>query len=281
MYNYGNFKKRNLYFRFLKDKKTVFETKDVYPCEISINNDSLPSLNRADIKIFNLNKNIMSMLSFISNKGLELSNMEVVCLNDNKIIYVGDIIQSIPVWNIPNPYLHVEAMTDIKYLIKISENIFYENLICVPIKTLVKKIFYDTNKSINFFGVDEITVLNPRYQGSKIRQLEDLMKDTNINITVDYDSITVYSKDFKDIKNTVKINCDDFNIIGGISKDKEGVNFKIIFDNTLSIGKTIKIIGTNQYTETIGDYQIYGLKHSLSSLIPNGDFFTEIKARYI
>lgn len=284
----NSFTIKKLSYRFIQRDKKQFIAKidSSYPSTLSIEYAGLPSLNQASIKIFNIRPDVMNLLSFLSYKSLDLSNLVVECLVDEKTVFKGDIVESIPMYDIPNPYLQVKAMTDIIYLVQPSKDIIFDipdnnDFIDIPIKDIINTIFSDTNKNISYKNVDSVRVTNPRYLGSKIQQLEKIKLEADINIVVNYDSVNVFSKDSSSSNTILNIDGGGNEIVKQISNDKEGIILNTIFNNNFELGKQIRITDNKINPQANGNFYIYELRHDLSCNIPNGNFFTNIKARYL
>lgn len=284
----NNFFVKKLCYNFYdrKTRKTIAFINDDYPSILNIECAGLPSLNRADITIYNLNKDVMNLLTFLAFKNLNVSDVAVECLNENKTIFVGDVIASTPVYNMPDPYLSVQAMTDLIYLISPSKDIIYdippeEDYLTIPIRNIAKDILFDTKKAITYNDIGNAKVTDPRYLGSKIQQLEKLKTDADINIVVNHDSIGFFSKYAGISEKIFVINANSNKIIEQIANDKEGVNFRILFENQIELGGKIQIIGDKVNRQANGIFYVYDVRHELSNKIPNGNFFTAVKARYL
>lgn len=280
---------RQLSYRFFDTNKNklIFYCGPEYPSTANIELAGLPTLNSAEIRIFNLNSNVMNLLSFLNYKSLEISNITVECLVDKEIVFRGDVIESMPIYDIPNPYLQVKAMTDIYYMVKQSKDIVYnipedKYSIVVSIKDIINQIFSDTKKNISYYGVDKVNITNPRYLGSKIQQLEKIKEEAQINIVLNFDSVIVFPKlKIVRIGKIINIDGNGNKIVNQIKNDKEGINATFLFNNLITMGKTIRITDCKLNIQANGEFIIYDVRHSLSCNIPNGDFFTEIKARYL
>lgn len=149
----NNFFRRKLKYRFLvreKNRTTVKKViDDEYASELSIDCPGLPALNSANLKIYNPNMESMLDLGFLQYRTSMTSNVTLECIYEqdgqDRVIFRGDIINSIPVYDIPNPYLNITAMTDYHSLIKPSKDIIYEipegkYYVEVPIRDIVDKI---------------------------------------------------------------------------------------------------------------------------------------------
>lgn len=281
------FNKRNIRYKFYnKNNNLIADLKENYPNTININFDGLPSLNKAEIKIYNLKPSLMNLITFLKYKSLELPHLVIECIVDNQIVFKGDIIESIPVYDIPNPYIKISAMTDIHYLVEPSKDILYDipngkDFIEKKIKDVIDDIFYDTNKSISYYNVDSVVITNPRYLGSKIEQLEKIKNEANINIVLNHDNVIVAPKILRNpIGDIINIKGNDKRIVKQISNDKEGIVFTTIFNNNLTLLKTVRIFNNKLNENANGNFIIYYVEHSLSSNIPEGEFFTRVKARF-
>lgn len=279
-------KKLSYIFKERETEQIITEIDYKYPSTLSIECAGLPSLNKASIKIYNLKSNIMGLLSFLSYDSLSLPNIIVECLVDRKTVFIGDIVESIPVYDIPNPYIQVKAMTDIVYLVQPSRDIIYnipsnKDSVDVPIKRIIDDIFADTNKNISYNNIKNIKITNPRYLGSKLQQLEKVKLEADINIVVDYDSVTVFPKNSSSSNEVLSIDGSTNQIVEQISNDKEGIILTTVFNNNFELGKQIRIFGNKVNSRANGNFYIYELKHELSCNIPSGDFFTKIKARHL
>lgn len=284
----NNFFTRKLTYRFFRriTRTTVAMISDEYPSTVEIEYAGLPSLNQANLKIYNLNKNIINSLTFLSFRNLNISDLCVECLNESKTIFIGDVVASTPIYDLPNPYLSVQAMTDIVYLVSPSKNIIYpippgRDYIEIPVIAIAKSIFSDTRKVITFNDIGIMRVSDPRYLGSKIQQLEKLKIDANINIIVNYDSVNLFSKYSGISKRVLDIDASSDKIVNHISNDKEGINFTILFNNNIELGSKIYVHNDTVNRQANGLFYVYDIKHSLSNKIPNGNFFTTLKARYL
>lgn len=313
----NNFFRRKLKYRFLvKEKNNRMTVKkvidDKYASELSIDCPGLPALNSVNLKIYNPNIESMLDLSFLQYRKTSNAVLECIYEQDeqDKIIFRGDIINSIPIYDIPNPYLNITAMTDYNSLIKPSKDIIYEipdsmYYIEVPIRDIIdkilevdpktKKINYD-NRCISYYGVDNFKIVNPRLQGSKIIQLDKVRTEArlkssgkrqineteaNINIIINFDSIIISPVETPSYKDTYQIDCKENRIINQISNDRCGISFSILYDPNINLGKKIKIINDELNPLANGNFIVYDVKHSLSCNMLNGEFFTKVKAKYM
>lgn len=284
----NNFTERKLSFRFFRrnDRQTIAFIGADYPSTVSVECSGLPSLNQAEIKIYNLNKNLMSLLTFLTFKNLNVSDVSIECLVEKDTVFVGDIVSSTPVYDMPDIYLLVKAMTDIVYLIAPSKDIVYsiprnQEYVEIPVKRIVQDILKDTKKAITFNDVGTARIFYPRYLGSKIQQLEKLKLDADINIIINHNIIRVFSKKSGVSDDVLNIDGSSNNIVGQISNNKEGVQFTCLFNNNLELGGKIEIRNNKINPQANGIFYVYTVVHSLSNQIADGDFFTTVKARYI
>lgn len=282
-----NLVNRKINYRFIDTEKniTIANISHCYPSTLLIECAGLPSLNKALIKIFNLKSSVMSNLSFLSFRTLNLPRISIECLVENKTVFKGDVTSSIPIYDIPNPYLQITAMTDYWALIKPSKDILFEipdgkDYIEISIKDVVDEIFEDVkkNKNISYYNVNNVKILNPRFVGSKIQQLEKIIEEGKVNIIDNYDSIKVILKGNKSYTEIIEVNGNSNKIVKQISNDDRGINFMMLFDNNIELQKKLKITKNEINPQANGEFVIYEVEHSLSCNIPNGDFFTKVKA---
>lgn len=284
----NNFFSKKLSYIFYKrsTKQVMASIGDDYPSNLEITFAGLPSLNSATIRIYNLNKNVMNLLTFLNFRSHEVSDLYVECLNENKTVFIGDIINSTPVYNMPNPYLDIKAMTDILYLVSPSPEISYaivgnRDYTTISVPEIAKRIFSDTQKALVFHDVGLIRVLDPHYRGSKIEQLEKLKTDADINIVVNYDNVKFFSKYKGATFETYNIDASNNSIVEQISNDKEGINFSMLFNNNLELGSKIQIYNDKINRQANGVFYVYDLTHRLSNKIPGAEFFTHVRAHFL
>lgn len=261
-----------------KNIKTIIKDLAI---KVNVDCSGLPSLNSANVCIYNLSQQQMNQFSYIQARPLNNSKYTIYVYSieeqQKKLVFIGDVVNSFPVYTqVPDVFLQIEAITDYNLTNNFETPLSLNGI--VKVQDVVKNIANKINKSFTNNGVDETTE-NLYLEGSTINQVKQLSNDYNYNTIIDRDNITI-SKKGKPTENTlIEIDCNSGLVQGYITNDQNGVLLKTYYNSGFTLNGRIRIKNALN-TICNGDWIITKLSHNLASRI-NGEWSTIIKASYI
>lgn len=258
----------------------VYTIKDL-PIKINIECAGLPSLDTADIQIFNLNQFLLNRLSFIQNRPLNASKYTIDVYNveneQKRLVFTGDVINAYPVYTqAPDVFLAVECQTGYNSAIEPKTPLSIKGV--VKIQEIVSNIATDLKKSFTNNGVDENSE-NLYVEGSSIAQLSEIGKSYNYNTIIDRNSIIISPKDKYTANTTTVVDCNSGLVDGYISNSQDGISLTTYYNSNYQLNGHLKIKNAIN-TICNGDWVITKITHSLSSFI-NGEWNSTLKGAYV
>lgn len=258
----------------------VYLIKDL-PIKITIECAGLPSLDTANIQIYNLNQFLLNRLSFIQNRPLNRSrysiNVYSVENEQNRLVFAGDVVNAFPVYiQVPDVYLSIECQTGYNSAIETKTPLSLKG--AVKVQEVVKNIATDLKKSFTNNGVDEVSE-NLYLEGSSIAQLNEISRNYNFTTIIDRNSIIISPKDKYTANTTIVVDCNSGLVDGYISNSQDGISLTTYYNSNYQLNGHLKIKNAIN-TICNGDWVVTKITHNLSSLI-NGEWNSSIKGAYV
>ena len=275
------FYKKDLMVEYVDTTKNIKTIIKDLAIKVDIDCSGLPSLNSANICIYNLSQQELNKFSYIQTRPLNNSKYTIyiysIVEEQRQLVFVGDVVNAYPVYTqVPDVFLQIEAITDYNLTNNFETPSSFKGV--VKVQDIVKNMADKMKKTFTNNGVDETTE-NLYLEGSTINQIKQLANDYNYDTIIDRNNLII-SKKGKPIEESMTIiDCNSGLVQGYIQNDQNGILLKTYYNSNFQLNGKLRIKNAiNSICN--GDWIITKVSHSLSSRI-NGDWSSTIKASYI
>ena len=275
------FYKKDLMIEYVDTTKNIKTIIKDLAIKVDIDCSGLPSLNSANICIYNLSQQELNKFSYIQTRPLNNSKYTIyiysIIEEQRQLVFVGDVVNAYPVYTqVPDVFLQIEAITDYNLTNNFETPASFKGV--VKIQDIVKNMAGKMKKTFTNNGVDETTE-NLYLEGSTINQIKQLSNDYNYDTIIDRNNLII-SKKGKPIEEIMTIiDCNSGLVQGYIQNDQNGILLKTYYNSNFQLSGKLRVKNAiNSICN--GDWIITKVSHSLSSRI-NGDWSSTIKASYI
>ena len=275
------FYKKDLMVEYVDTTKNIKTIIQDLAIKVDIDCSGLPSLNSANICIYNLSQQELNKFSYIQTRPLNNSKYTIyiysIVEEQRQLVFVGDVVNAYPVYTqIPDVFLQIEAITDYNLTNNFETPLSFKGV--VKVQDIVKNMADKMKKTFTNNGVDETTE-NLYLEGSTINQVKQLSNDYNYNTIIDRNNIIISKKGQPTENTLIEIDCNSGLVQGYIQNDQNGILLKTYYNSNFQLNGKLRVKNAiNSICN--GDWIITKVSHSLSSRI-NGDWSSIIKASYI
>lgn len=275
------FYKKDLMIEYVDTTKNIKTIIKDLAIKVDIDCSGLPSLNSANVCIYNLSQQELNKFSYIQTRPLNNSKYTIyiysIVEEQKQLVFVGDVVNAYPVYTqIPDVFLQIEAITDYNLTNNFQTPSSFKGV--VKVQDIVKNMAGKMKKTFTNNGVDETTE-NLYLEGSTINQIKQLSNDYNYDTIIDRDNLIISKKGKPVEENMTIIDCNSGLVQGYIQNDQNGILLKTYYNSNFQLNGKLRVKNSiNSICN--GDWIITKVSHSLSSRI-NGDWSSIIKASYI
>lgn len=254
-------------------------TIDSLPIKVEIKRAGLPALDDAKITILGLSRELMESITFLNYRNLfvNMNKIDVFAGDENglDLVFSGEITSAIPNFNnAPSINMEIKAITGYSSNIKAVPPLSVQGNI--PVSQLCEKIAKESGFDFRNKGVN-IIASNPYLKGSNIAKLKTLSQNYKFGMTIENNIVTIYPSDGSSAQLVLSISGQN-GLIGYPSFTQNGIDCKVMFAPTVSIGQKIEI--KSVIPKVTGTWWVYSLSHNIEANIPNGRWETDIQASY-
>jgi hypothetical protein len=192
-----------------------------------------------------------------------------------RIVFVGDIIPG-------GAIADYSGSPEIKMIFNAMTG--YQKAVTPTSPTSVKGLISFTELITMVFGKKPILagkdkqIENPYLSGSVLKQVKDLCASAGYELIIDDDEIYINTKD-EYIKAPVPLINKESGLIGYPKFSQAGVDFKCVYNPALRFAGVVKL--ESVIPRASGEWQIIGLTHHITAMIPGGAWESDVKTCWI
>jgi hypothetical protein len=252
--------------------------------EVEIVKAGHPSKNQAKIKVFGMTQSDMNSLTTLpakSEKPLAIHKSRISILAGDttsplKVAFGGEISGAWTSYESSDQiYFHVEALAGFYPAIAPASPTGYNGGVSVAnlMSGLAAQMGYTfENNGVNSF------LHNQYISGSSYQQASQIAEAANIEFGIDDDILFIAPRGVAR-KGTSPVISPNTGLKGYPIFDKKGLKFTCLYNNGLKLGGLVTI-SNSVVSVANGTWRINKLEHKLSSLMPNGAWFSQVSASW-
>ena len=230
------------------------------------------------LKVYGMTLDQMNLYSGTTPVSVALQNLNVTLSAGNE----GEALKQVFKGGIINSYIDFSSLPDVSFNVAAVSAYFHKGAPSAAnnfkgaqtAQNIIKALAPKANLAVVDNSTLQKTVYNQVLSGSIIDQIVKVSIDSALPISIENDTITMW--DNGGTKKGAVININPQNgLVGYPSYWEAGLNVKSEFNPNLSMGVMVNL--TSSIVKSNGQYPIMMATHEISTLAPDGAWFTTMK----
>lgn len=190
------------------------------------------------------------------------------------LAYDGIIFQA---WgdfsNQPNCSIKMMAQTGLDVQVAPADS--YSAPGTVDVVTVLQSLCNTANYALDNHGVSGVSITDPYFSGTVLMQIQDCIEAAGINAHLDNNILAIWPRGGTRDSAFVPTFGPGTGLVGYPVFTANGLEMDVVYDPTVTFGA--KVMVNSSLRGTSGTWQVAGLTHNLSCLVPGGPWFTRLR----
>lgn len=236
--------------------------------------DTLGSL---QLRVYGLSQKMMNRLTVIGPFGQVRPKNTVLLaagdVNGMSTVFSGVIWQASADYNsAPEVCLNITATVGIDIQVKPADASSYPG--AADVATIMGDFAKEANLTLDNGGVSAV-LSNPYFPGSTISKIKACARAANVNWHIDSDTLAIWPKGAARSLDATPVISPDSGMVGYPTFSSKGMMVRSVFNPAVRFGGKIQVQSSVDMAS--GQFTVFNLSHSLSSMTPDGPWFTTIE----
>lgn len=239
-----------------------------------------PAMAQTQLMVFGLPMSMMNQLTTLGavNSAVNGKNSVQIAIRDGTAspttVYSGNIWKAWADFNqAPDAALNIMAVSGLTLSLKPVPAISYPGQ--ADVGTIMQHIATTSGLAFLNYGVS-VQLSNPYFSGAALTQIRECAQAADINFTIDNGSLEIWPKSGVRTPATVPLVSTKTGMVGYPAFSSNEISLTTLYNPAIKVGVPIQVDSTLQVAS--GYWNVQQVTHSLESITPDGQWFTNVLA---